>query len=113
MYTFPQPIYVTSPLLPPLPLIYKRLEDIWNAQWLTNMGKQHGQLESALQNHLGVPKLSLLCNGTIALLVAGNVLGLKGYYHTVHVRGHCPFHKLGRCHACFCRHRSCQHDAFP
>lgn len=26
----------------------------------------------------GVPKLSLLCNGTIALLVAGNVLGLKG-----------------------------------
>ena len=32
MYTFPQPIYVTSPLLPPLPLIYKRLEDIWNAQ---------------------------------------------------------------------------------
>lgn len=78
MYTFPQPIYVTSPLLPPLPLIYKRLEDIWNAQWLTNMGKQHGQLESALQNHLGVPKLSLLCNGTIALLVAGNVLGLKG-----------------------------------
>lgn len=64
MYTFPQPIYVTSPLLPPLPLIYKRLEDIWNAQWLTNMGKQHGQLESALQNHLGVPKLSLLSNGT-------------------------------------------------
>lgn len=78
MYTFPQPVYVTSPLLPPLPLIYKRLEDIWNAQWLTNMGKQHGLLESALQNHLGVPKLSLLCNGTIALLVAGNVLGLKG-----------------------------------
>ncbi|WP_211922660.1 DegT/DnrJ/EryC1/StrS family aminotransferase [Solidesulfovibrio aerotolerans] len=78
MRTFPQPILVTRPLLPPIPAITRRMEDIWGAQWLTNMGKQHGILEAALTQHLRVPHLSLLCNGTIALLVAGKVLDMQG-----------------------------------
>ncbi len=75
---FGEPVYVTRPLLPSLASLERRLGDIWQAQWLTNGGEQHVQLERALAGHLGVEQLSLFNNGTIALLAAVRALGLAG-----------------------------------
>jgi dTDP-4-amino-4,6-dideoxygalactose transaminase len=75
---FSEPIYVTRPLLPPLDDVRARLEEVWQAQWLTNGGDQHVRLERTLRERLGVAHLSLFNNGTIALLVAIRALNLKG-----------------------------------
>src|SRR5688572_30641370 len=75
---FDDPIYVTRPLLPALPELMAKLEEVWAAQWLTNAGAQHEQLESALRDYLGVPQLSLFNNGTIALITAFPALELTG-----------------------------------
>jgi dTDP-4-amino-4,6-dideoxygalactose transaminase len=75
---FPEPIYVTRPLLPPLANVQARLADVWRSQWLTNGGDQHVQLERALVERLGVEQLSLFNNGTIALLTAIRALDLRG-----------------------------------
>jgi dTDP-4-amino-4,6-dideoxygalactose transaminase len=75
---FDEPVYITRPLLPPLSSLMARLEDVWAAQHLTNMGPQHEQLESALRAHLGVAELSLFTNGTAALITAIRALGLTG-----------------------------------
>ena len=75
---FDDPIYVTRPLLPALPELMAKLEEVWAAQWLTNAGAQHQQLESALRDYLGVSQLSLFNNGTIALITAFPALELTG-----------------------------------
>jgi dTDP-4-amino-4,6-dideoxygalactose transaminase len=78
MKPFADPIYVTRPLLPPLDDVHARLEEVWKARWLTNVGEQHVRLEHALLERLGVRHLSLFNNGTIALLVAIRALDLRG-----------------------------------
>ena len=78
MTPFRDPIYVTSPLLPPLEAVTARLAEVWASRWLTNNGGQHERLESALKAYLGVPELSLFNNGTIALIAAVRALGLSG-----------------------------------
>ena len=72
------PVYVTSPLLPPLADFMPYLENIWQNRWLTNNGPFHQQLEQALGNYLGCPHISLFANGTLALLCAIQALGLTG-----------------------------------
>lgn len=73
-----KPIYVTQPVLPPLEELYPLLEDIWGSKWLTNMGKYHEEFEKALKEHLGVNHVSLLSNGTLALIIALKALKIKG-----------------------------------
>lgn len=75
---FPQPVYVTRPLLPDLGAITEKLKQIWESGWLTNNGPQHVLLEEQLRKHLRVPNLSLFNNGTIALIVACQSLRLSG-----------------------------------
>jgi len=75
---FPEPIYVTRPLLPPLEEFTRHLSDIWQAAWLTNNGAKHAALEQALGAYLHAPHLSLFNNGTIALIVACRALRLAG-----------------------------------
>ena len=75
---FPEPVYVTRPLLPPLAAVMAGLEAVWRTQQLTNIGAQHDQLEAALRDHLGVKELSLFTNGTIALIAAIRALHLSG-----------------------------------
>src|SRR6185295_12671272 len=75
---FPEPIYVTRPLLPPLAKVTAKLEEVWASQWLTNKGPQHEQLEQRLCEVLRVPFLSLFNNGTIALITACQSLRLSG-----------------------------------
>ena len=75
---FSEPIYVTRPLCPPLPLIYEKVAEVWASKWLTNMGAQHKALEAALTKVLKVPYLSLFNNGTNALITACQSLRLSG-----------------------------------
>jgi len=75
---FPEPVYVTRPLLPPLAAVMARLEAVWRTQQLTNIGAQHDRLEAALRDHLCVKELSLFTNGTIALFAAIRALHLSG-----------------------------------
>jgi dTDP-4-amino-4,6-dideoxygalactose transaminase len=74
----PGRIPVACPSLPPLEEYVDLLRDIWDRKWLTNMGHYHGLLEQALAEYLGVPYVSLFCNGTIALQVGLRALGIAG-----------------------------------
>ncbi len=73
-----KPIYVTKPYLPPLEDYQKLLPELWNTRVLTNAGSYHQELEVALCKELGVANVSLLNNGTLALELAIQALGLKG-----------------------------------
>lgn len=78
MKPFEDPIFVTRPLLADLQDVYKELEEIWESQWLTNMGAKHQKLEEELKEVLGVPGISLFNNGEIALIVSIQSLRLSG-----------------------------------
>ncbi|MBA5238881.1 MULTISPECIES: DegT/DnrJ/EryC1/StrS family aminotransferase [Pectobacterium] len=73
-----KPIYVTSPLLPPLEEFTPYLEEIWQNKWLTNGGPFHQKLEQELADYLGVNYISLFSNGTLALLTALQALRITG-----------------------------------
>lgn len=78
MRPFSRPIHVTRPLLPDLSSYAARLEAVWKSGWLSNAGRQHDELERRLAEHLRLERLSLLCNGTMALIVAARALELRG-----------------------------------
>ena len=71
-------IFVTRPDLPPLDEFVKHLELIWKRRWVTNNGLFHQQFEEALAEYLGVKYVSLFSNGTLALVVALQVLRISG-----------------------------------
>jgi dTDP-4-amino-4,6-dideoxygalactose transaminase len=74
---FPTPIYITHPTMPPLEDYVSDLKIIWESGWLTNNGPYHKELERRLVDHLQVPYISLFNNGTLALLLALQVLRLN------------------------------------
>src|SRR5438552_1364155 len=73
-----KPIYVTQPAMPLLEEFIPCLQQIWDSKILTNNGPFHEQLEQALQDYLGVAHISLLTNGTIALVTALQALRIGG-----------------------------------
>ncbi|HKA39582.1 MAG TPA: DegT/DnrJ/EryC1/StrS family aminotransferase [Burkholderiales bacterium] len=73
-----KPLFVTQPALPPLEDFVPYLEQIWNSKILTNGGPFHQRFEQALCDYLGVKHVSLLANGTIALMTALRALGIAG-----------------------------------
>lgn len=75
---FDLPIYITRPILPPLKKVYKKIKEIWESKWLTNMGIQHETFELELMKYLNVKHLTLFCNGTLALELALQALELTG-----------------------------------
>jgi dTDP-4-amino-4,6-dideoxygalactose transaminase len=75
---FPEPIFVTCPIIPDLDKYQRRLDKIWKVKWFTNNGEQHQLLEERLKKYLDVPQISLFNNGTIALMTACRCLGLSG-----------------------------------
>lgn len=72
------PIFVTSPLLPPLEELIPYLEQIWDSKRLTNGGPFHEELERKLADYLGVEYLCLFGNGTLALVTALQALRVSG-----------------------------------
>ena len=75
---FDEPIYVTRPLFPDLEEVNDSLKEIWESRILTNGGPKHRQLEQEINHYLKVQANCLFNNGTIALLVACQALGLSG-----------------------------------
>lgn len=74
----PDSTFVTQPFLPPLNEFIPYLEEIWESKTLTNDGPFHQKLEKELCEYLEIEHISLFTNGTIALLIALQVLQIKG-----------------------------------
>ncbi|MFC0013758.1 MULTISPECIES: DegT/DnrJ/EryC1/StrS aminotransferase family protein [Allobacillus] len=75
---FENPIPVNKPLIPEINGSLKRIEEIFNTKWLTNNGEQHQELETGLKDYLNIDYLSLVNNGTMALLLGIKSLDLNG-----------------------------------
>lgn len=78
MKIFDTPILVTRPYLPPLERYKAGLAEIWQNQWLTNNGPVLQRFQKRLAETLGLPdeRLSLFVNGTLALEIVFQALGL-------------------------------------
>lgn len=76
--SFINPIYVTSPLLPDIEKVNKKMKEIWESKWITNSGVQHIRLEERLKEYLKVNNFVLFNNGTLALLIGLKALKLTG-----------------------------------
>ena len=74
----PSAIPVMRPSLPDLHAYTELLGSIWASRWLTNLGKFHVELETRIAEYLGVEHLSLVSNGTLALLLALRMAGVRG-----------------------------------
>lgn len=75
-------IALNSPLKPDLKKLHRYLEKINQSSWFTNFGPLHDQLTDKLQAYLGVQNLLLVSNGTVALQLAGRVLGVDNLVTT-------------------------------
>ena len=73
-----KPIFVAQPSLPDLKDLNTYLEQIWENKVVTNNGPFHRKLEVELSKYLGVPYVSLVTNGTIALMNALKALQIEG-----------------------------------
>lgn len=71
-------IPVTKPYLPSKRKLKKYIDRIYKTGWLTNNGPVLRELESRLQEYLGVKHVVLAANGSLALQVAYKALGLTG-----------------------------------
>lgn len=76
-YRFPEPVFVTRPTMPSLAAYTEILSEVWESRWLTNNAAVHERLERALREYLGVEHLALFSNGTLALLIALQALGIE------------------------------------
>lgn len=73
-----QGLRVTRSALPPLEEYVARLDGVWGRGHLTNQGPLAIELEERLAEHLAVPHLALVANGTLALQISIRALGLQG-----------------------------------
>jgi len=78
MKPFEKPIYVTRPFLPPLEEFCKGLEEIWESRWLTNDGPILRRFTHELCNILETENTCLFNNGTLALQIALQGMGISG-----------------------------------
>ncbi len=63
-------IWVTRSSMPSYEEFIEKIRPLWETRWLTNMGTYHKELEVQLKAYLGVPCLSLMVNGHMALEMA-------------------------------------------
>lgn len=71
-------INVTKTYLPNKEKYKSYVDRIYASGWLTNNGQFVRELETKLAAYLGVERLLLVSNGTLALQIAYRALGLKG-----------------------------------
>lgn len=68
-------IFVTRSSMPPYEEYIEAIRPLWDSHWLTNMGRYHQELEEQLKEYLGVPQLSLMVNGHMALELTIQAMG--------------------------------------
>jgi len=92
---FKKPIYVTRPFLPPLEEFCRGLEEIWDNRWLTNNGPVLQRFTQELCTFFETDNLCLFNNGTLALQIALQGMGIAGEVITT------PFTFVATTHALF------------
>jgi len=75
---FKEKVYAARPYIADLADFRKYLDDIFESRFLTNAGKYVRELEKRIADMHGVKHCIAACNGTIALQMAINALGLAG-----------------------------------
>ena len=75
---FDKPIYVTKPWLPPLEDFQRGLAEIWGRAWLTNNGPVVERFRAELAEYCETENLCLFANGTLALQIALQGMGITG-----------------------------------
>lgn len=68
-------VLVTRSSMPPFEEYVEMIRPLWESHWITNMGTYHKQLETELKKYLGVPQLSLMVNGHMALELTIQAMG--------------------------------------
>jgi len=92
---FEKPIYVTRPFLPPLEEFSQGLGEIWESRWLTNNGPILQRFTQELCNFFETDNVCLFNNGTLALQIALQGMGISGEVITT------PFTFVATTHALF------------
>jgi dTDP-4-amino-4,6-dideoxygalactose transaminase len=95
MKPFEKPIYVTRPFLPPLEEFCQGLNQIWESRWLTNDGPIIRRFARELCNYFETDNLCLFNNGTLALQIALQGMGICGEVITT------PYTFVATTHALF------------
>jgi dTDP-4-amino-4,6-dideoxygalactose transaminase len=75
---FERPIFVTRPALPSLEEFKNGLEAIWETAWLTNNGPLVQRFQEQLVKYCRTENLTLFTNGTLALQIALQGMGITG-----------------------------------
>lgn len=71
-------IAITRSSMPPFEEYVEAIRPLWESHWLTNCGENHRQLQSELEEHLGVDHVELFVNGHSALEAALEALDIHG-----------------------------------
>lgn len=95
MLPFEHPVYVTRPFLPPLEEFCEALREIWGNRWLTNDGPLVRRFAQQLKQYCQMENISLFSNGTLALQIAFQGLGVSGEVITT------PFTFVATTHALY------------
>ncbi|VVS95287.1 DegT/DnrJ/EryC1/StrS family aminotransferase [Desulfoluna spongiiphila] len=95
MEKFEKPIYVTKPFMPPLEEFCEGLKEVWENQWLTNNGPVLGRYREELKNYFETDNICLFNNGTLALQIALQGMGISGEVITT------PFTFVATTHALY------------
>lgn len=70
-------IFVTQSSMPSYQEYIDAIKVLWESRWLTNMGTYHQELEKRLKDYLGVPEVSLMVNGHMALELTLQAFGFS------------------------------------
>ena len=92
---FERTIYVTRPFLPPLEEYCQALKEIWDNHWLTNDGPVLKRYTRQLCNYFETENVCLFNNGTLALQIALEGMGVSGEVITT------PFTFVATTHALY------------
>jgi dTDP-4-amino-4,6-dideoxygalactose transaminase len=92
---FEKPIYVTKPYLPDLDDFKEALKEIWDSGWLTNNGPILQRFTRELCNYFETDNVCLFTNGTLALQIGLQGMGIAGEVITT------PFTFVATTHALY------------
>ena len=92
---FEKPIYVAKPFLPALDDFSEGLKEIWDNYWLTNNGPVVQRFGQELSNYFETDNVCLFTNGTLALQIGLQGMGVAGEVITT------PFTFVATTHSLF------------
>lgn len=95
MIPFEKPIFVTRPFLPPIEEFVEGLHEIWETHRLTNNGPVLQRFTRQLSQYFQTDNACLFANGTLALQIGLQGMGISGEVITT------PFSFVATTHALF------------